>query len=99
MPSTTDPLIFDGHNDTLLDLCLPGRGNQRSFLNKAHMVTLIYRVRRPAALAVAFLPFLCHRRAKPKTVSAPALVRAKTPPATKRPCPRRWNRPMRLILR
>ena len=35
MPSTTNPLIFDGHNDTLLDLCLPGRGNGRSFFEQS----------------------------------------------------------------
>ncbi|HYQ83420.1 MAG TPA: hypothetical protein VEP28_05370, partial [Rubrobacter sp.] len=28
------PLVFDGHNDTLLNLHLPGRGKGRSFFER-----------------------------------------------------------------
>jgi membrane dipeptidase len=37
MESMTEPLIIDGHNDTLLNLYLPKRGNGRSFFERSDL--------------------------------------------------------------
>jgi hypothetical protein len=44
------PVVFDGHNDPLLNLHLPDRGEGRSYFERSYLAEVRFRSRR-AALA------------------------------------------------